>query len=112
MKKSSKFSRLGNLKSGRFHTGKCIRQNSLQCRGIEGIRLIAVDVQNAQQRALRGADRHDDLRSGGGGARNMAGEGFDIGHNLRFIQTCGSPADPFAERDNKAPVPPPDTARS
>ena len=69
---------------------------------VEGGGAVAVDVEHADQAAAAVADRHHDLRAGGGGAGDMAGKGVDVLHHLQQASARGRPADAAGEGDDEA----------
>jgi len=70
----------------------------------EGIGLVAVDVENADEPPAPPDDRQHDFRPGGGGAGDVAGERLHIGDDLHLAGARGRAADAPLERDDEAAV--------
>src|SRR5690606_4621510 len=67
----------------------------------EGIGPVAVDVEDADEPPALPEDRQHDLRPGGGGAGDMAGEGLHVGDDLDLARARRSTADTAIEGNDE-----------
>jgi hypothetical protein len=71
---------------------------------VESMEPVRIDVEHGDQIPRGREHRHDNFRPRGGGARDIAGETGDVGHELRLTQTGGRPADAPVEGNRQTPV--------